>query len=279
MKKICNFVFLFLFVYLLASCNKEEESKPSFNSDHNFLNNHNFPKDGLVGYYSFNGDFNDRSSNSNNAIGTNEIFTVDRFNHSNGAVQFNGASDFIKIPNLERKINNEWSIIMWAKVDSSNIIGSEFKSVILSFVDSIKSCFVLSCGAGDNSLPYYNLSRGNFPGLSSEGGNSVGVELSNANGFRLFVFTFTDNSSSKYFAGSSYFSESTLSHPEWSFSFNDNRKENDIYLGKSIVDTFDSNSFDNYFTFFKGDIDDLLIYNRKLTTDEIEFFFGKKMNN
>jgi hypothetical protein len=113
-------------------------------------------------------------------------------------------------------------------------------------------------------------SFGNYPGLS---GGGV-VSSINKEGFKLVVLSFTDNSITTYDYVNGLYTKETISNPIYSFGFIGVRKEQDLYLGKSIIDTFDSDTFDNFFMYFKGDIDDLLIYNRILTDDEIIYIFN-----
>jgi hypothetical protein len=102
---------------------------------------------------------------------------------------------------------------------------------------------------------------GNYPGL---GGGNI-VSGTNIEGFKLFALSFADNSITMYDYTNGDYQKETRSNPRYSFGFTGDRKEQDLYLGKSIIDTFDSETFDHYFNYFKGDIDDLLIYNRILT--------------
>jgi hypothetical protein len=264
MKNIIKSLILFLFITFFISCEKKaSDSKPT---SYSYLDEPDFIKDGLIGYYPFNGDVKDYSGHANHAIESNINYVVDRYNHSEGAVHFNGVNDFLMIPQLGKSlVNNEGTIIIWCKSDIPYMTYNQPKSVILSIVDSINASFLLSTRMG--SLEY---SFGNYPGL---GGGSVESNI-NKEGFKLFVFSFSDNSITLYDYTNGSYTKETISNPVYSFGFNGDRKVQDLYLGKSIIDTFDSDTFDNYFTWFKGDMDDLLIYNRILTDDEIMYFFN-----
>jgi len=255
---------LFLFISFFISCEKKEsETKPS---SYSYLDEPDFIKNGLIGYYPFNGDVKDYSGYANHAIGSTPTFAIDRYNHSAGAIHFNGVNDFLIIPKFGKLlVDNEGTIIIWCKIDTPYMTNNQPKAVVLSIVDSINTSFLLSSRMG--TLEY---SFGNYPGL---GGGSV-VSSINKEGFNLFVLSFTDNSITTYDYVNGVYQKGTTSNPRYSFGFNGNRKEQDLYLGKSIIDTFDSDTFANFFTYFKGDIDDLLIYNRILTDDEIKYFFN-----
>jgi hypothetical protein len=262
MKAICNSLILVILIPFFISC----EKKDSDSSSYSYFNEPDFVKQGLIGYYPFNGDVKDYSGFANHAAGSNPTFTPDRFNYSSGAIHFNGVNDFLRIPKSGNSfVNNEGTIILWCKIDTSNVTNDQTKCVVLSIVDSLNTSFLLSSRMG--ALEY---SFGNYPTLGGAGVIS-GIHME---GFKFFVLTFTDNSVTIYdYIDGSYHTE-TRSNPVYSFGFNGDRKEQDIYLGKSMIEAFDSETFDNYFTWFKGDIDDLLIYNRILTDDEIMYFFN-----
>ena len=75
--------------------------------------------DGLVAYYPFNGDANDESGNLNNGIVNGATLTEDRFGNQNSAYNFDGTSDYIRLPH--QKINifqPSFSISLWIKPTS-----------------------------------------------------------------------------------------------------------------------------------------------------------------
>lgn len=54
---------------------------------------------GLVGYFPFNGNANDESGNNNNGTVNGAVLTADRFGNANSAYNFNGVSNFISVQN------------------------------------------------------------------------------------------------------------------------------------------------------------------------------------
>lgn len=54
--------------------------------------------DGLVAYYSFNGNANDESGNSHNGTLYGATLVADRFGNPNSAYSFNGVSDYVSVP-------------------------------------------------------------------------------------------------------------------------------------------------------------------------------------
>jgi len=56
----------------------------------------NIPSNGLVGYWSFNGNANDHTVNANNGVVNGATLTTDRFGNSNSAYSFDGVDDYIQ---------------------------------------------------------------------------------------------------------------------------------------------------------------------------------------
>src|SRR4051812_9830971 len=55
------------------------------------------PPNGLVAWYSFNGNANDESSNGNNGVINGAVLTADRFGNANAAYDFDGVSNYISV--------------------------------------------------------------------------------------------------------------------------------------------------------------------------------------
>nr|MCU0345062.1 LamG domain-containing protein [Ignavibacterium sp.] len=71
---------------------------------------------GIVAHYSFNGDANDLSGNGNHGTVYEALLTSDRFGNSNSAYQFDGASDYIAVPdNATLDLTNEITLCAWVK--------------------------------------------------------------------------------------------------------------------------------------------------------------------
>lgn len=263
MKAIFNTLFLLVLISLFISCEKKDSVS---DTSHGYLDEPEFIKEGLIGYYPFNGDIKDYSGYAYHAVGSNPTFASDRNKHSAGAIHFNGISDFLIIPDFGNTlVHNEGTIVLWCKTEPSNIANSQSESVVFSMVDSIRSSFLFSSRMGA-----FEYSFGNYPLL---GGGSLlsGIDKE---GFKLFVLSFTDNSITLYDYANGVYQKETRSNAGYSFGFTGDRMDQDLYLGKSMIETFDSDAFDHIFTYFKGDIDDLLIYDRILTDDEIAYFFN-----
>lgn len=76
------------------------------------------PTNGLVGWWPFNGNANDESGNGNNGIVNGATLTNDRLGNMNNAYDFDGQNDFIDTPlGINGNFTNELSIGFWLKGD------------------------------------------------------------------------------------------------------------------------------------------------------------------
>ena len=76
------------------------------------------PTDGLVGWWPFNGNANDESGNGNDGVVNGATLTEDRFGNADSAYFFNGTNSFIEVPN-NQQINNlpEVSVGYWVNIN------------------------------------------------------------------------------------------------------------------------------------------------------------------
>jgi hypothetical protein len=70
------------------------------------------PTNGLVGYWPFNGNANDESGNGNNGTVNGATLTTDRFGNSDRAYSFDGVDDFIQVQTPS--LSNAITISFWA---------------------------------------------------------------------------------------------------------------------------------------------------------------------
>jgi hypothetical protein len=81
----------------------------------------NVPTTGLVGYWPFCGNANDESGNGNNGTNNGATLTTDRFGNSNSAYSFNGTNNFIELVNSAQLDNmNDFSISTWYQVNNTS---------------------------------------------------------------------------------------------------------------------------------------------------------------
>ncbi len=75
------------------------------------------PTNGLVGWWPFNGNANDESVNGNNGTVYGAALTTDRFGNINSAFNFDGLSNYISIPdNNSLDLSTEYTISVWVQI-------------------------------------------------------------------------------------------------------------------------------------------------------------------
>ena len=209
------------------------------------------PTNGLLGWYPFNGNANDESLNGTNGTVNETTLTSDRNNINNAAYYFNGISSNIDlgINSAINSILNDFSISYWVK--SENNGGSIFCSYSSSSQGG--SNWRINSGIGANGLIALSyLVNQNWQSTYS---SPYHIEL---NQWIHFTFTRSGGSTKIYINGIFTSSEtlSALSLP------NPTSPEATTMIGYAFPNTPN-------FNYFKGIIDDIGIWNRALTQEEI----------
>jgi len=78
------------------------------------------PTNGLVGYWPFNGNALDESGNGNNGTVNGATLTTDRFGNAGKAYSFNGISDYIKTLSAGPTGNTSVSVSIWLKTSQTD---------------------------------------------------------------------------------------------------------------------------------------------------------------
>ena len=219
------------------------------------------PTNGLVGYWPFNGNANDESGNGNNGTVNGANLTNDRFGNTNSAYSFDG-SDIITANSIN--FSASISISIWYNLNDNSILnpstghppsGSEL------------------IGQGTQHLP---VAYSDF---------SLGISDYN-NGTNQFAFEKSTSTGNLY---DMYYSSASINFYNWTnilYSINLNVAK--VYLNGTLVDSFNINSsfinsgnvlsfgaryvqnnLNPKCNFFVGILDDIGIWNRALTQEEI----------
>ncbi len=77
---------------------------------------------GLIAHYSFTGNANDLSGNANNFFNNGAALTTDRFGNPNSAFAFNGTTTSLSAPNPDILRTEVWSVSAWYRTTSSGTI-------------------------------------------------------------------------------------------------------------------------------------------------------------
>lgn len=200
---------------------------------------------GLVAYYPFNGNANDESGNGNHGTVNGAILTTDRFGILNKAYSFNGFSSAISFAsgiNSMLNITGDITLSLFIKTDqitTGNIIS--FGSQVSTQAGYLVSLNIFNSAPG--KVGYHS----NEPWVFSNG-------TINNNSWRSLIVTQRNNVVSIYFDGAlNTQTNNNLKIKSWS----GNRKigvRNDASI-----------------EFYKGLLDDVRIYNRALTQEEITY--------
>ena len=98
-----------------------------------YSQNLNIPENGLLAYYAFSGNANDSSGKGNNGIATDVTLTTDRFGNNNSAYSFNGTSSTVEstIANYPLKGGSQ-TITGWFKA-ATPTVSQEFDFCLLNY--------------------------------------------------------------------------------------------------------------------------------------------------
>ncbi|MDP4210935.1 MAG: LamG-like jellyroll fold domain-containing protein [Bacteroidota bacterium] len=259
MKTIGSILFIMMSIILMCSCEKEKEKEIAQGEGKekeiaqgnvkttSYFDYDDFITEGLVAYYPFNGNANDSSGNGLDGIANNLSYSSDRFDQPERACHFNGINSYIKIDNSELLNGNKYTICFWYSEDLTDPL----QQSIISKSDTARLGFTLGMSKRDYSSQLYFAIKYK-PGIELL--TILGLTKWNGGGERKFEFAAVAFSETEYI---DYFGGGKASYN--SLVFNSNKY--DLYIGKS-----ENGRYKN----FKGEIDDLLIYNRILTHEEIE---------
>ena len=210
------------------------------------------PTNGLVGWWPFNGNANDQSGNNNNGTVNGASLTTDRFGNSNKAYSFDGSSTNIEIPsNQQLNLNTSFTISFWLKKNSNSINMGLISKERLS-------------GGGSYLFQYdgtgqYGFGINNDPGgcLNCNIGISSGI-LTQVNEWDFIVGTW-DNTNLKFYLNNNLLNQGSATLGNGGSLLSSNFS---LFFGKYL------NSFCN------GKLDDIGIWNRALTPQEISDLYN-----
>ena len=110
MKRLAHLVLLSFIIFSFSLCKKDSATPCEFVDI----------RDGLVAYYPFNGNTNDESGNNNNANAKGGIqLSTDRSGNSNKAYVFDGVDDYIDLAGNASLNPGRLSILLWFNMDNN----------------------------------------------------------------------------------------------------------------------------------------------------------------
>jgi hypothetical protein len=139
---------------------------------------------GLVGYWPFCGNANDRSGSNNNGTVNGATLTVDRFGNLNSAYSFDGNNDYIVTPANGIPSSGIFTVSFWLKMNAYyNQINDNVEFIDLGSTDNTK------WGIASNYQGHGRMNYGK--GCNDTGGNSLN-SLFDLNTWNHYVFRTND---------------------------------------------------------------------------------------
>jgi hypothetical protein len=192
------------------------------------------PDSGLVAYYPFSGNAGDESGNGHTGLVHGARLTADRFGNTNSAYWFNGTDNYIELAQTKSlNMFSGFSLVAWVNFTNSNGSSIISKHINYYYNGFTMSAFNNHVNLATNNNQYY---------LATS-------ETYNDGKWHLFVGTLDDTTMSVYVDG--YLKKTGYA---------------DYSIGNCMNIRIGA---DSILSFFNGKIDDVRIYDRTLSKDEI----------
>ena len=202
---------------------------------------------GLVAYYPFNGNANDESVNGYSGTVTGATLTTDRFGKANCAYKFNGVNNYITTLHKKPIGSTTLTISFLGKTSSTQVMNP------ISFSDTAnKSVFTISY-----NNPCKGVGVDGSNGLVMKGNSSL---LNNA--WHHCVITLGSTINGIIYIDGVLQSSITC-------SYNPTQTINPQIMCPWAIGANENHSV----RFFKGDLDDIAVYNRALDSTEVQALY------
>jgi hypothetical protein len=214
------------------------------------------PTNGLVGWWPFNGNANDESGNGNNGPVNGATLTADRFGNANKAYSFDGTSSNITV-NSSTSLNiasgQSITVSCWLKHDLTATNINKYFISKYSGLSNTGEAFAIGTGLQGNGYTWHQIAAGVNNGREIRGQKTI-----NDGQWHLVTSVLSMGNKTKLYVDG--IPDSTVSFP----------------LSGSIINSinlyFGCNSNNMYF--YKGNLDDIAIWNRALTQQEISDLYN-----
>ncbi len=227
------------------------------------------PTDCLVGWWPFNSNANDESGNGNNGTVNGATLSEDRFGEANAAYEFDGQQNFIRVENSSSiSIQGSISISAWVLIPQSNNLQQAQGLVTKWFYSGFDVCNEQEFDS--YSLVLYDSDLNGFvdiagtTNVNSVNNNAVfNNDVQADSVWAHLTYTHDSQSGGKlYLNGNQVASQSTVGDICPS--------TNPLYFGAD-------NNNGVVHRFFDGALDDIGIWNRALTQDEITDLYNANL--
>jgi hypothetical protein len=226
------------------------------------------PTSGLQGWWPFTGNANDVSTNANNGTVTGSTLTSDRFGNVNSAYSFNGTTDYIDVATQQLNVT-AYSISCWFNYSSSGTAG-RYRGIVQASGTTAYSLSIQMSADPTFTAPYRLSASVNGPGVFN---GWITPNTFNDNVWHHAVAVIQVNSGTQtnssqislYVDGNLVNSTSTaVNYSSVLAPFNGS---GNTKIGRTEHCCGTSN-------FFNGKIDDVGIWNRALTAQEINDLYN-----
>lgn len=217
------------------------------------------PTNGLVGYWPFNGNANDSSGNGNNGTINGATLTSDRFGNINSAYDFDGLSNYIEV-NSSNSLNvtNLYTLSTWINV------------LQWSFLAPIDEHAIISKIENGNWYGGYEIFTGGSTGIIAHSGN-----IGNSN---IYLYNSNYNTNNWYNVVVTY--DGNILKMFINGILVNSQNHTGLLQTSSIPLRFGRRGGAGFYNnWFKGKIDDIGIWNRALTPQEITDLYNATSAN
>ena len=215
---------------------------------------------GLVAQYKFDGNAEDVTSNNNDGTVSGAKLSTDRFGETNSAYSFDGTNDYISVPfSSSLQIQDDITINVWAYVQNS----SSNEPHLITGEDSYYRMALNDDRNGNTQYQFY----GNGSGF----GQNIWSDDFNYEQWNMLTYTFTKTTN---ISGSdttyTYNQKLYVDGVETQSESPSNNWNQSIQTGGTLyIGAKEENN-----NFFKGKLDDVRIYNKSLTSQEISTLYS-----
>lgn len=228
------------------------------------------PSDGLVAYYPFNGNANDESGTGNNGSVIGAILTADRFGVTNKAYSFDGVSSRIDVSDSNSQLiygaQKGVTISMWIN-RNDNLVGDLIsKGFHSDNIPSLGNKYVAyGFSPTEDNKSHIQFSLYDFQTLNTV---STDAEFATSTWFHLVIVR---NESVKIYVNGVDVT-TDANNAGWNTDYNSVLSGTPFTIGARNNKNDSGNQY--YNSFFNGKIDDIGIWNRALTEEEITNLFN-----
>jgi len=224
---------------------------------------------GLVAYYPFNGNANDESGNGNNGTNNGAVPTFDRFNTPNSALSFDGNNNFVLVPSSSSlNVQNSITLSAWIKTNNPHIIQDVNPGSIIAKHETVQTRqYDLFFYSTNYDSLHFDLvdQRDNFSSDEYFFATSTPSASYRNNQWHMVVGTYDYNT-----GFSQIYIDGALTSSRYLGQINLMKSNVPLTIGCY------SEQNSNFRGFYQGIIDDIRIYDRSLSQQEIMMLYYEK---